>query len=75
MSTTNESHEEKMDIEQAMKKLDSNTRTILVMKLYLENTFEDIAQNLEKPVSTVKSAYYTGLEKLRQLLRIEEVNE
>lgn len=75
ISTTNELHEEKMDIEQAMKKLDQNTRTILVMKLYLENTFEDIAQNLEKPVSTVKSAYYTGIEKLRQLLRIEEVNE
>ena len=65
----------KMDIEQAMQKLDINTKTILIMKLYLEYTFDDIAKNLEKPLSTVKSSYYTGLENLKQLLGIEEVNE
>lgn len=70
-----EYHEEKMDIEQAMQKLDIITKTILTMKLYLEYTFDDIAENLGKPVSTVKSSYYTGLEKLKQLLKIEEVNE
>ncbi len=71
----NEYHEEKIDIEQAMQKLDINTKSILIMKLYLDYTFDEIAENLSKPVSTVKSSYYTGLEKLKQLLKIEEVNE
>ena len=71
---TNEHPEEKMDIEKAMQKLDINTKSILIMKLYLEYTFDEIANSLQKPASTIKSNYYTGLEKLKQYLKIEEVS-
>lgn len=69
-----EEYEGKMDIEQAMSKLDTNTKYIVIMKLYMDYTFDDIANSLNKPISTVKSAYYTGLEKLKKYLKVEEVN-
>lgn len=69
-----EEYEEKMDIEQAMSKLDTNTKSILIMKLYMDYTFDDIASTVSKPVSTIKSVYYTGLEKLKKYLKVEEVN-
>lgn len=75
VGTKDEYNEEKIDIEQAMKKLEPNTKSILVMKLYLDYTFDDIARNLDKPLSTIKTAYYAGIEKLKKYLRVEEVSE
>ncbi|MBO5349100.1 MAG: sigma-70 family RNA polymerase sigma factor [Clostridia bacterium] len=69
-----EEYEGKMDIEQAMSKLDVNTKSIVIMKLYMDYTFDDIANTMSKPVSTVKSTYYAGLEKLKKYLKVGEVN-
>lgn len=59
---------EKLNINQALNKLTEEVRLILVMKLYLEYTFDDISNTLSKPVSTVKTIYYNGMQKLRKLL-------
>lgn len=59
---------EKLNINQALNKLTEEVRLILVMKLYLEYTFDDISNTLSKPVSTVKTIYYNGMQNLRKLL-------
>lgn len=72
--TKSENSEIKLDMEQALNMFDVDTKSILIMKLYLDYTFEDIANDLSKPVSTIKSIYYTNLEKLKKYLGKEEVN-
>lgn len=59
---------EKLNINQALNKLTKEVRLILLMKLYLEYTFDDISNTLSKSVSTVKTIYYNGMQKLRKLL-------
>ena len=59
---------EKLNINQALNKLTEEVRLILLMKLYLEYTFDDISNTVSKPVSTVKTIYYNGMQKLRKLL-------
>lgn len=61
-------NELKLDFEEALKKLDINTKSVLIMKLYFDYTFKEISETLEKPESTIKSIYYTGLEKLKKYL-------
>lgn len=67
-------YDEKIDVGHALSKLDVNTKSVMIMKLYLEYTFEDIATTLEKPISTIKTIYYAGLQKLKKFLKDEEVN-
>lgn len=71
---SNEDYDEKLDVGHALSKLDISTKSVMIMKLYLEYTFEDIAITLERPTSTVKTTYYAGLEKLKEMLKDEEVN-
>lgn len=39
---SNEDYDEKLDVGHALSKLDINTKSVMIMKLYLEYTFEDI---------------------------------
>ncbi len=61
-------NETKLDFEKALNTFDINTKSVLIMKLYLDYTFQEISETLEKPESTIKSIYYTSLEKLKEFL-------
>ena len=60
--------DEKFDFENAIAKLNVESKSILIMKFYLNFTFEEIANSMAKPTSTIKTWYYKALEDLRQLL-------
>lgn len=49
----------------SMSKLPEKQRIVLVLKEYNELTFEEIADVLRCPVSTIKSRLYKGLENLK----------
>jgi RNA polymerase sigma-70 factor (ECF subfamily) len=51
----------------SISKLPEKQRTVLVLKEYNELTFEEIADVIRCPVSTVKSRLYKGLENLKQI--------
>lgn len=65
---SNNDLDEKIDFENAISKLNVDSKSILIMKFYLNFTFEEIANSMEKPTSTIKTRYYKALEDLRQLL-------
>ena len=65
---TNNDLDEKIDFENAISKLNVDSKSILIMKFYLNFTFEEVANSMEKPTSTIKTWYYKALEDLRQLL-------
>ena len=52
----------------AMSHLPAPYREVLVLRFQEEMAFEEIAEVVEAPVSTVKSRFYRGLEEMRQLL-------
>jgi RNA polymerase sigma-70 factor (ECF subfamily) len=51
-----------------MNKLPEKQRIVLMLKEYNDLTFEEIADVLRCPVSTVKSRLYKGLENLKLFL-------
>ena len=65
---SNNDLDEKIDFENAISKLNVDSKSILIMKFYLNFTFEEIANSMEKPTSTIKTRYYKALEDLRQQL-------
>ena len=48
-------------------------RQVILMKEYEELTFNEIAEILQIPISTVKSRLYTGLQQMRA--RLEYVRD
>ena len=44
------------------------------MKFYLNFTFDEIANSMQKPTSTIKTWYYKSLENLKELLEHSEKN-
>jgi RNA polymerase sigma-70 factor (ECF subfamily) len=52
----------------SMHKLPKKQRTVLILKEYNDLTFEEIADVLRCPVSTIKSRMYKGLENLKLFL-------
>lgn len=69
---TTELHEALEDRETAgeiihhMEALPSEIQFILRMRIFGEQTFDDIARQLDLPVSTVKTRYYRAIEKIRK---------
>lgn len=69
---TKELHEALEDRETAgeilryMETLPSETQLILRLRIFGEQAFDDIAQQLDLPVSTVKTRYYRAIEKIRK---------
>lgn len=55
-------------VESALRRLTDEQREAVVLKVYEGFKFEEIAQILEIPPSTVKSRVYTALELLKDLL-------
>jgi RNA polymerase sigma-70 factor, ECF subfamily len=59
-------------VRRAVTSLPAELRQIVVMKEFEELTFQEIAEILEIPLSTVKSRLYTALKQLRR--RLEKLN-
>ena len=57
------------DMDRALRTLDPNKRTVIVMRYVLDLSQEDIAAALSLPIGTVKSRLGRGLEELREMLR------
>jgi len=55
-------------LQAALEHLPQSQREVIVMKIYGQKTFLDIARILELPQNTVASRYRYGIEKLRTLL-------
>ena len=62
--------EEKIDFENALNKLDIDTKSIIIMKFYMNFTFEEIANCMQKPTNTIKTWYYKALNSLKEMLEI-----
>lgn len=57
-----ESHQR---VRKALEHLQPEQKIVLELKFYQELTFEEIAQIVDAPLSTIKSRLYTGLETLK----------
>lgn len=64
--------EDKLDFETALNKLDVEIKSVIIMKCYMNFKFEEIAISLDKPVSTIKTWYYKGLDRLKEMLNLQE---
>jgi RNA polymerase sigma-70 factor (ECF subfamily) len=65
---TTEQNERLKVIRQAVGSLPPDLRQVIVMKEFEDMTFQEIADTLELPLSTVKSRVYTALKQLRMKL-------
>lgn len=63
-----ESHQTTETIRRAVNALPTELRQVIVMKEFEELTFQQIAEALDLPLSTVKSRLYTALRQLRMRL-------
>lgn len=63
--------EDGMLIEQALLKISAEQREVIVLKIYEELKFMEIAKILGCNLSTVKSRYHAGLGKLRKIMEEE----
>jgi len=63
-----ESRERTEAVRRAVSSLPTELRQVIVMKEFEELTFQEIAEALELPLSTVKSRLYTALKQLRMKL-------
>lgn len=57
----------------ALASLDADDRAVIERRHFTEQPFDRIAAELALPLSTVKSRYYRGLQRLRDKLRAAEV--
>jgi RNA polymerase sigma-70 factor (ECF subfamily) len=55
-------------VEAALAKLSPEQREAVVLKVYEGFKFEEIAEILDCPASTIKSRVYTGLDLLKEIL-------
>lgn len=60
--------ENRIAVERALLQLPDDQREVVVLKVYQDLKFEEIAVIQDAPVSTVKSRLYMGFEKLRGIL-------
>ena len=57
-----------MAVASAMERLTGEQREVVVLKVYQGFKFEEIAEVLDQPVSTVKSRLYTAMDVLKDVL-------
>jgi RNA polymerase sigma-70 factor (ECF subfamily) len=60
--------ENRLAVEKALQHLPEDQREVVVLKIFQDLKFEEIATIQGAPVSTVKSRLYMGFEKLRSIL-------
>jgi RNA polymerase sigma-70 factor (ECF subfamily) len=66
---TVENLERSVAVRRAVSALPPDLRQVVVMKEFEELTFQEIAEALELPLSTVKSRLYTALRQLQMRLQ------
>ncbi|CAN5529770.1 sigma-70 family RNA polymerase sigma factor [soil metagenome] len=67
-SKTTEQSERSALVRQAVVSLPLDLKKVIVMKEFEDMTFQEISDNLDLPLSTVKSRLYTALKQLRMKL-------
>jgi len=60
--------ENRLAVEKALQELPDDQREVVVLKVFQDLKFDEIAAIQDAPVSTVKSRLYMGFEKLRSIL-------
>ena len=60
--------ETSLAVESALRRLSADQREAVLLKVYQGFKFEEMAEILECPVSTIKSLVYAGLEQLKEIL-------
>ena len=65
--------ETEREIRSALEQLPEKQRGATTLRLYHDMQFDEIAQVLGCPVSTVKSRVKTGMQRLRQILSRKEL--
>lgn len=70
-----EAAEERKHIRDALADLPENQRSVVIMKVYQDMTFDQIAEVLEEPVSTIKSRLYKALNVLGSTIRRDQFIE
>ena len=66
---TFEAEDEYQRIKEALDNLPATQKTVVVMKIYQDMTFDQIAEILDEPVSTIKSRLYKALSSLGSIMR------
>lgn len=61
--------ERNSEVNKAMSKLSDKLRTVLILRFSSELSYNEIAQQLDIPVGTVKSRIAAGIEKLRSVMQ------
>lgn len=56
---------EDYDLQKALEKLPTMSKTIITLRFFEDMTFEEIAQILDLNINTVKTRFYTSIRKLR----------
>ena len=64
--------DERLDFEKALNKLETNIKSIIILKCYLNFTFDEISIILDKPTGTNKTWYYKGIDKLKAIIDAQE---
>lgn len=57
-------------VQESLARLDAKSRTVIILKIYEDMTFAEIAQILRKPENSVKSLYYRGLKLLKERMQV-----
>jgi RNA polymerase sigma-70 factor, ECF subfamily len=60
--------DESVQISKALAELPEEQRTVIVMKIYRDMTFDDIAESMNISLNTAASRYRYGMDKLKVLL-------
>ncbi|MCL1698794.1 sigma-70 family RNA polymerase sigma factor [Lysinibacillus sp. Bpr_S20] len=74
-STEIATSDEKVDLLDAIYRLDEKYKTVLLLKYYGDLTFEQIAEILGEPIGTVKSNGKRALEKIKKGLKGAYIDE
>jgi RNA polymerase sigma-70 factor (ECF subfamily) len=61
--------ERRLELERLLMKLSKKLRVVLVLRYSGELSYQEIGEVLELPLGTVKSRLFSGLEKLRRLMK------
>ena len=64
-------HEEKLDLENAIKNLDEDVKEMINLKFYLGYTLVEISEIMNLPLGSVKDKIYKSLKKLRKELQLK----
>ena len=57
-------------VQDSLARLEARSRTVIILKVYENMTFAEIAQILKKSENSVKSLYYRGLKSLKERMRV-----